>query len=491
MENNTDAKKIHLAPASAGYAVIMIIAFLAEAAFILMMMTLDVLPAKYTVCILLGMAVLDFVMLILMGNRNKLAVRIAGVALAAVLIAVMCMGAYYMYNTYKTLQKIAEYNSHFEQYDVLVLKDGSYDKASSIKGQQVYAFENDSKMYHEAQEKLITKSAVEFEMVEDSNAAISKLIDASGKTGDNIVYISDNNYQMLCDEDEKYADEIKVLTQIKVIKRDKDNAARVDVTQDPFNICVTGIDMWGSIDQVSRSDVNMIVTVNPQTRTILLSSVPRDSYVVLHSFGEYDKLTHTGVWGVDETTSTIEDWLDIDINYYVRVNFSMLVDIVNAIDGIDVYSDYEFKSAIADYEYKKGWNHLNGREALYFARERHAFEDEDQQRIIDQQKVMKACLKKVMGSKTLLTSYTDLLKAVDDEMETNMSEKEMASIVKMQLNDMSKWKIKMQSVKGDLTMKGTYTMGMGRDLLVSIPRQDSVDKVSKNIHDTLYPEDID
>lgn len=491
MEKNTDEKKIHLLPAAAGYAVMLIIAFLAEAAFILMMMTLDVLPVKYVVCVLLGMAILDFVMLVLMGSSKKKAARIIGVLLSLIMIAVMCMGAYYMYNTYKTLQKIAEYNSHFEQYDVLVLKDGSYDKAGSIKGQTVYAYENNSKMYNEAKEKLITKAGVEFQTVKDSNEAIAELIDPSGRTKDNIVYISDNNYQMLCDEDEAYADKLKVLTSIKVIKRDEDNAARVDVTQDPYNICVTGIDMWGSIDQVSRSDVNMILSVNPQTRTILLSSVPRDSYVVLHSFGQYDKLTHTGVWGVDETTSTIEDWLDIDINYYIRVNFSMLVDIVNAIDGIDVYSEYDFKSAISDYEYKKGWNHLNGRQALYFARERHAFEDEDQQRIIHQQKVMKACLKKVSSSKTLLTSYTDLLKAVDDEMETNMSEKEMASIVKMQLNDMSKWKIKMQSVKGDLTMKGTYTMGMGRDLLVSIPRQDSVDKVSKNIHDTLYPEDID
>ena len=139
---------------------------------------------------------------------------------------------------------------------------------------------------------------------------------------------------------------------------------RTAVTEEPFNVCVTGIDIWGEIDQVSRSDVNMVVTVNPKTRTVMLTSVPRDSYVILHSFGEYDKLTHSGVWGVEETVTTLEDWLDIDIDYYVRVNFSMLVDIVNAIDGIDVYSDYAFKSAIHDCSYKKGWNHLNGKQAL-------------------------------------------------------------------------------------------------------------------------------
>ena len=261
------------------------------------------------------------------------------------------------------------------------------------------------------------------------------------------------------------------------------------VTEKPFSVCVTGIDIWGEIDQVSRSDVNMVVTVNPNTRTVMLTSVPRDSYVVLHSFGEYDKLTHSGVWGVDETVMTLEDWLDIDINYYVRVNFSMLVDIVNAIGGIDVYSDYKFKSAIHDCSYKKGWNHLNGKQALYFARERKAFKDQDQQRIKNQQKVMKACLKKVTSSRVLLTNYTKLLDAVDDEMQTDMSSEEITSLVKMQLADMDrKWEIKTQSVKGDLTMKGTYTMGMGRDLLVSIPREKSVEKVKLGIDKTLHPE---
>ena len=233
----------------------------------------------------------------------------------------------------------------------------------------------------------------------------------------------------------------------------------------------------------------MVVTANPKTRNVMLTSVPRDSYVILHSFGEYDKLTHSGVWGVDETVATLEDWLDIDIDYYVRVNFSMLVDIVNAIGGIDVYSDYAFKSAIHDCSYKKGWNHLNGKQALYFARERKAFEDQDQQRIKNQQKVMKACLKKVTSSRVLLTNYTKLLDAVDDEMQTDMSQKEMTSLVKMQLADMDrKWTIKTQSVRGDLTMKGTYTMGMGRDLLVSIPREKSVEKVKLGIDKTYHPE---
>lgn len=483
--------KRQILPASNKYIVAIIITLFSEAAFIFAMMLLDVLPFKYVVCVLLALAALDVAVLLLMGIRKHRGGRIAGVVLSAIMIVTMCTGAWYMFDTYTTLAKIAEYNAHFEYYDVLALKDGSYQDEDSIQGKTVYVSRNASKMYQEAQEKLVTKSGVAFNKVDDANEAIGKLLDKNGNARDNLVYMSDTNYRIFCEESEAYEDQIQVLAQIKVYQRDDDNVSRVNVTQDPFNICVTGIDMWGSIDEVSRSDVNMIVTVNPQNRTILLTSMPRDSYVVLHSYGEYDKLTHTGVWGVDETTSTIEDWLGIDINYYVRVDFSMLRDIVNAIGGIDVYSDYAFKSAISDYTYKKGWNHLDGKGALYFARERKAFKGQDQQRILHQQKVMKACIKKVTSSPELLTHYTQLLDAVDDEMETSLSEKEMAALVRMQLEDMKKWEITTQAVKGDYEMRGTYTMGMGRDLLVCVPREASVEKVKQGIHDALYPEEID
>ena len=472
------------------YFIAIIVTLFAEAAFIFMMMTLDVLPFRFVVCVLLGLALLDLAILLLVGMKRSRWGRLDGLVLSAIMVLNICLGVWYMYDTYVTLEKIAEYNSHFENYDVLVLKNGRYQDEEDINGETVYVTGNNSKMYNEAQEKLITKADVKYDKVADANEAMSMLLDDSGKTSDNLVYLSDSNFKMFCEENEEYEKKIKVLAQIQVFKRDGTNAARVNVTQDPFNICVTGIDMWGDIDAVSRSDVNMILTVNPQNRTILLTSVPRDSYVVLHSFGEYDKLTHTGVWGVDETTSTIEDWLDIDINYFVRVDFSMLRDIVNAIGGIDVYSDYTFKSAISDYKYKKGWNHLDGKGALYFARERKAFKGQDQQRILHQQKVMKACIKKVTGSAELLTNYTKLLDAVDDEMETNLSEREMAAMVRMQLDDMKKWKITTQAVKGDFEMRGTYTMGMGRDLLVCIPREESVEKVKKGIHDAMYPETI-
>ena len=231
----------------------------------------------------------------------------------------------------------------------------------------------------------------------------------------------------------------------------------------------------------------MIVTVNPETREILLTSMPRDSYVKLHSNGMLDKLTHTGVYGIDETIMTVEDWLGVEINYYYRVNFVMLVNLVDAIGGVTVNSPFDFKSSVSEYTYVKGKNELDGMAALYFVRERKTFEDEDEERIRNQQRVLKAIIKKATKSKVILTNYGDILNAVEDHMETNMTNKNISALVKMQLNDMSRWKIKTISIDGDDAMKGTYSMGPGRPLFVSIPKEESVEAVKKEIHAVMYP----
>ena len=228
-------------------------------------------------------------------------------------------------------------------------------------------------------------------------------------------------------------------------------AKKVSVTSEPFNVYLTGIDQWASEKgmDLERSDVNMIVTVNPQTKKILMTSIPRDSYVKLHSTGEMDKLTHTGIYGVEETLGTVEDWFGIDINYYVKMNFTGAMTIITAMNGIDVYSPVEFDSSIKDYHYDKGWNHLSGKEALYFARERKACEGQDQIRVENQQRVLKAVIKKMTSSPTLLIYYGEIMDAAGDNIITNMSADEMKDIVRMQITDMASWDIQSQKVEGE------------------------------------------
>ena len=169
------------------------------------------------------------------------------------------------------------------------------------------------------------------------------------------------------------------------------------ISKGKFSIYISGIDTSGNISNVSRSDSNTVVTVNTETHQVLLTSIPRDYYVTLHSKNAKDKLTHSGIYGIAETVNTVEDLLDTDINYYVRVNFTTVIKLVDTLGGIDVNSDYAFTSG--EFNFVKGMNHMNGKQALAFSRERHAFKDGDNQRIKNQQKVIEAIINKVLNSK--------------------------------------------------------------------------------------------
>lgn len=266
-------------------------------------------------------------------------------------------------------------------------------------------------------------------------------------------------------------------------------ADSVDVTEKPFNIYITGIDQWNKEKglDLERSDVNMILTVNPVTRKILLTSIPRDAYVPLHRTGTMDKLTHTGIYGVDETLNTVHDWTGLDMNYYVKANFNACVDLVEAIGGIDIYNPIEFRSALTKHLYPKGDIHLKGYGALYYARERKAFEGEDQLRVRNQLIVVEAILNKVMSSKTLLTSYGDIMKVLSKELSTNMSTDEIQALVKMQLADMSPWNIDSQRMSGEYDMEIVASMDPSNEYQVLKVDEKVFKKCLKKIDAVMNP----
>lgn len=481
-------RRISILPRSNVLTAAMLAVIAIQEVFILLLMLLDILPAAYAAALLVVFLLINIGILKLLTSSKKGSnKRLLGLILIVFLVNIMLMGCYYLYNTVDTFEKISGDGKQTEQFHVVVLEDSKYEKVKQIEGETVYIVDTESKMHNEANERLLTKVNVVYEKEPDATAVSEHLIDSSGKMHDEIIFVSNANYEVLCEENKEFKKSTKILFTLSIAVKSDDFAKRINVTEDPFNILISGVDTRGGIEDVCRSDVNMIVTVNPETREVLLTSMPRDSYVRLHSYNQMDKLTHSGVYGVEETISTIEDWLEVDINYYYRVNFVMLVDLVNAIGGVTVNSDYAFKSAVSDYTYVVGENQLDGWAALYFVRERKAFEDEDEQRIRNQQIVLKAMLKKATQSKVILTNYTEILNAVEGSMQTNMSNKDISALVKMQLKDMNKWIIKTVSVDGDDAYRGTYSMGMGRDLFVSIPKEESVEKVKKKIHQVMYP----
>lgn len=269
----------------------------------------------------------------------------------------------------------------------------------------------------------------------------------------------------------------------------ENHASAVDPTEQAFNIYVTGIDQWESEKglDLERSDVNMIVTINPKTKKILLTSIPRDTYVKLHTAQQMDKLTHTGVYGVDETLDTVEDWLGVDLDYYVKMNFTGARDVINAMGGIDVYSPVTFKSSLKGYTYEKGWNHLNGKRALFFARERHAFEGQDSIRVENQQRVMKAMIKKMTSSKTLLTRYGDIMAAAGDNLHTDMSYDEISDLVKMQMTDLAEWEVETQKIEGEYDMDYVASLTQRQKFSVYRPDEKSVRSCIEGIDGIMNP----
>lgn len=259
----------------------------------------------------------------------------------------------------------------------------------------------------------------------------------------------------------------------------------VDVTSKPFNIYISGMDTTGKITEEARSDVNMIITVNPKTHKVLMTSIPRDYLVELQN-GEKDKLTHTGLMGIDETTSDVEDLLGIKINYYVKVNYNTLKDLVNSIGGITINSDKAFISYIGKYRFVEGENKLDGAKALAYARERHAYSDGDNHRVRNQQEVLKAIVKKLTGSTTLLTRYNKILKYLAPTMEMNLTRSEVKALVKFQLGKNPKWKFESNSLEGFDAFSTVYSAG-NQQLYVMKPDEESIKKARQKIKEIEHP----
>jgi LCP family protein required for cell wall assembly len=259
-------------------------------------------------------------------------------------------------------------------------------------------------------------------------------------------------------ENDEYEDQVRVLYQYGI--QTSIEKESVDVGE-PFNVLISGIDVYGDISQTSRSDVNIIVTVNPKTKKVLLTSTPRDYFVPIPdvSNGVRDKLTHAGIYGVDASMRTLEELYGIDITYFVRVNFDTLIKLVDAMDGLDVYVEYPFDCYTDEYHFDKGWHDMFGDQVLAFCRERYSFADGDNQRGRNQEQVLKALIEKLL-SPAILPHYAEILDSLDGFFQLNMPQEKIAELVNMQLSDNASWQILKQTAEqGESALETTYSAG--------------------------------
>lgn len=412
-----------------------------------------------------------------------------------VLCALICLfyigGGYYCINTYSAIDELAGHQVKVDKISCIVLKD---DPAQSIYETKDYNYGilavNDRKNTDKALNELNGVLGQEPKTTEFQD--IDTLIDALYAKEVNVIIINEANRNLIEDYYATFSDDTRVLNTHSVETVIEMEEKLDDITQTPFNVYLSGIDVYGDIDQTSRSDVNVIMTVNPNTKQILLTTTPRDYYVPLPgvSNGIPDKLTHAGNHGVDCSVRTLEELYDIKIDYYVRVNFTSIKKIVDLLGGVKVYSDYDFTSDWGP-SFKKGYNKVNGKQALAFCRERHHFADGDNQRGRDHQHMIEAILNKAMSA-DILPNYAKLLKTASKNFQTNMKTKEITALCKMQLDDMSQWTIKYANAVGTGAKKTTFAY-QSRLLYVSVPDYSSVERITKKINKTLNatPEDLE
>lgn len=467
--------------------VFLIVQFLISAALVGVAFYVGFIPLKYIVAlIVLCLFLLAYEVFSQMTDKTY----IVGRVLCALICFFYIGGGYYCVNTYSAIDEMAGQQVKVDEISCIVLKD---DPAQSIYDTKDYTFgilaandrENTNKALAEVQ-AAIGKEPATIEYQDNDT-----LIDALYAKDVKVIVINEANRSPIEEYYKTFSDDTRVLNTHKVETVIQEDEKLDDITKTPFNVYLSGIDVYGSIKATSRSDVNVIVTVNPNTKQILLASTPRDYYVPLTvSNGIPDKLTHAGIHGVDCSIGTLENLYGIDIDYYVRVNFTSVRKIVDLLGGVKVYSDYDFTSDWGP-SFKKGYNQVNGKQALAFCRERHHFANGDYQRGRDHQHMIEAILNKAM-SPDILPNYADLLKTASKNFQTNMSTKEITALAKMQLNDMSQWTIKYANAAGQGASKTTYSY-QSRKLYVCVPDYNSVAKITKRINKVLKatPESVE
>lgn len=446
---------------------IMIICFALVVIYTLLnIFTLNILPLKYVIPIVM-------ILLLLFCGLSYALYKDKASILIRIVIVILCIllliATFYIRKSNGTLRKITHAKDGYAQVSVIVMKNSKTNKLSDLKdkrigysktGQTAYTYKALSDIQKELNESptmIAYKSMDTF-----SDDLFNEQVDA--------VLLDEGSRATLEDKHPQFSEKTKVIKTFEYKIAEKDISKDVKVTTQPFNIYITGIDTYGKVSAVGRSDVNMIATINPNTKQILLTSIPRDYYIrQTCQNNQKDKLTHTGIFGVDCTIDSVEKFFGVEVNYYARVNFSSLEKIVNALGGIVVDNPHDF--SVGNIHFSKGQITMNGVQALAYSRERYAFIDGDFERGRDQMRVLTAIIHKIT-SPSILTNYASTLDAISDTFQTNLSEHDIKAFINMQLNDMKGWNVKQISVDGN---SGTdWTPANGFNASVVYPDMKSV-----------------
>ncbi len=507
-EEKKDSRKssksaIIMSYVAVAFAAIMITA---AALLILKLTFMHVLPMKYTAAF--GIAILVFGIIIIATSRKK-AVAIVMSILSLLVTGAVAYGFLTITKLDKTLNNIST-DSRLEvvEMSVVVLKDNKAQTLTDISGYKVGYYDQDA-----ASEDMKTELSANLTSDVDLTGYANPifLADSLLKSDEEAIILNATYIDIISEIEgyEDFADKVRVLDTLHVETEAKYDASdamptatnsdakaenieevtteepfKLSSGSDCFTVYISGIDTYGSVNTRSRSDVNILAVVNTNTGKIQLINTPRDYYVPLPiSNGSRDKLTHAGIYGIEVSEGTIGDLYGIQIDYYLRMNFTSFIKIIDELGGIDVNSDYDFTTKVGHYHINKGLNHLDGNQALGFARERYSFNAGDVQRGKNQMEVIKGIIAK-LSSKEMLSNFDNLLAAISDSFQTDMPTDTMYSIVRYQLENNLTWSVDTYTVTGFDASDTTFSMP-GAYAYVMVPNEDTVNEAKQLIADTL------
>lgn len=464
-------------------AVITIIVIMLSVVFMGLLAMTKMIPTIYMLIIGIVLAVIAAIIWLLVWHTRYTGRFIGGTVLAVIMIAILAFGGFYINKTRSAISNISGETTEVTQMAVYVKSD---DAADSVEATAGYTYGILSSLDRENTDGAVAHLNSEFgtEVQTKEYAGLTELADGI-LNGEVNAMLLNSGYLSVYEDMDGYTDfstKIKEVGTVDVestIQSAEESTPVEPITTSNggkiYTIYLSGIDTRGEMTAKSRSDVNIIATVNTDTHEILLVSTPRDYFVPLSiSGGAPDKLTHAGIYGIDVCMDTLGMLYDIDINYYFRINFGGFVKVIDALGGITVNSDYDFDSKnILGYHFNKGENYVNGEQALIFARERYAFQEGDRQRGKNQMEVIRGVVKKAL-SPEILTSYSSILSSLDGCFGTNITYEEIAQILQQQLTNGGDWTIVSYSVNGTGATEKPYSMS--QKAYVMVPDYNTVDK---------------
>lgn len=446
--------------------------------FIIFLRIINIIPTLYFILLIVISIILYLIIFFLLKKKKKL-----GYIISILFIIIYAIITYYLGITMNFFSNFSKIHYSEETFLVIVLKE-EYQDINDLQNKNIGYIQNNLNSIDKAIEKIDKKISINKKKYEDFTSLFN---DLDNKKIESILI--DENYYNIKSEEEN-TDNYKILYKITIRSIVKSTTKTVDIANEPFTIYISGIDVYGDIETVSRSDVNILMTVNPKTKQVLLTSIPRDFYVQLHDTSGYkDKLTHAGNYGINMSIDTIEDLLNIDINYYIRVNFTTLEKLIDAIGGVDVYSEYSFVSYIDNYKFYQGYNHMNGKQALAFSRERKSLPAGDMDRGKNQEAVIEAIIRKITN-KDVIYKYSKILNSMKGTFQTNITDNDITKIIKKELENIGGWNITSNNLDGTGSYDYTYSYS-SQKLYVTIPNQDSINNAVNLINKVKNDEKLD